>query len=62
MMVSIIAFKKPCSGAKTLGLGHSKDFENDFENLGVVFYSTEMFSEMVLCCWRWRWRKRSWRL
>jgi hypothetical protein len=27
MMVSIVAFEKPCSGAQTLGLGHSKDFE-----------------------------------
>jgi hypothetical protein len=30
-MVSIIAFEKLCSGAKTLGLVHLKDFENDFE-------------------------------
>jgi hypothetical protein len=36
-------------------------FENVFKNLGVVFYSTEMFSEMVLYYWRWKWRKRSWR-
>jgi hypothetical protein len=40
---------------KSLGWEHSKEiFENDFENLGVVFYSTKMFSEMVLYYWKWR--------
>jgi hypothetical protein len=29
-----------------------EDFENVFENLGVVFYSTEMVLEMVLHYWR----------
>jgi hypothetical protein len=45
MMVSIVAFEKPCSGAKTLGLGHSKDFENDFKNLGMGSYSIEGFQK-----------------
>jgi hypothetical protein len=46
MMVSIVAFEKLCSGAKTLGLGHSKDFEkNDFENLGMGSYSIEGFQK-----------------
>jgi hypothetical protein len=44
VMVSIIAFGKLCSGAKTLGWEHSNGtFKNDFENLGIVLYSTEMF-------------------
>jgi hypothetical protein len=44
-MVSIIAFGKLCSGAKTLGWEHSNgNLKNDFENLGIVLYSTEMFS------------------
>jgi hypothetical protein len=44
-MVSIIAFGKLCSGAKTLGWEHSDGtLKNDFENLGKVLYSTEMFS------------------
>jgi hypothetical protein len=34
------------------------DFENDFENLGVVLYSTEMFSEMVLYKLEMEWRKK----
>jgi hypothetical protein len=46
-MVSIMTFGKPCSGAKTLGWEHSIwEFENIFENLGIVPYSNEMFSEM----------------
>jgi hypothetical protein len=45
MMVSIVAFEKPCSGAKTLGLEHSKDFEHDFENLGMGSYSIEGFQK-----------------
>jgi hypothetical protein len=44
VMVSIIAFGKLCSGAKTLGWEHSSGtLKNDFENLGIVLYSTEMF-------------------
>jgi hypothetical protein len=44
-MVSIIAFEKLCSGAKTLGWEHSNGtLKNNFENLGIVLYSTEMFS------------------
>jgi hypothetical protein len=43
-MVSIIAFGKLYSGAKTLGWEHSNGTsKNDFENLGIVLYSTEMF-------------------
>jgi hypothetical protein len=46
MMVSIISFGKLCSGAKTLGWQHSNGtLKNDFKNLGIVLYSTEMFSE-----------------
>jgi hypothetical protein len=46
-MVSIMTFGKPCSGAKTLSWDHSIwEFENVFENLGIVPYSNEMFSEM----------------
>jgi hypothetical protein len=45
VMVSIIAFGKLCSGAKTLGWEHSNGtLKNDFENLVIVLYSTEMFS------------------
>jgi hypothetical protein len=45
VMVSIIAFGKPCGGAKTLGWEHSNEtLKNDFENLGIVLYSTEVFS------------------
>jgi hypothetical protein len=45
VMVSLIAFGKLCSGAKTLGWEHSNGaLKNDFENLGIVLYSTEMFS------------------
>jgi hypothetical protein len=45
VMVSIIAFGKLCSGAKTLGWEHSNGtLKNDFENLGIVLYSSEMFS------------------
>jgi hypothetical protein len=44
-MVSIKTFRKPCSGAKTLGWEHSNGtLKNDFENLGIVLYSTEVFS------------------
>jgi hypothetical protein len=45
-MVSIIAFGKLCGGAKTLGWEHSNGTlkKIDFENLGVVLYSTEVFS------------------
>jgi hypothetical protein len=45
-MVSIIAFGKLSSGAKkvTLGWEHSNGtLNNDFKNLGIVLYSTEMF-------------------
>jgi hypothetical protein len=45
VMVSIIAFGKLCSGAKTLGWEHSiGTLKSDFENLGMVLYSTEVFS------------------
>jgi hypothetical protein len=45
VMVSIIAFGKLCAGAKTLCWEHSNGtLKNDFENLGIVLYSTEMFS------------------
>jgi hypothetical protein len=44
VMVSIIAFGKLCGGAKTLGWEHSNwTLKNDFENLGIVLYSNEMF-------------------
>jgi hypothetical protein len=57
-MVSVHAFGKLVVEQKTLRWEHSKEiFENVFENLGVVFYSTEMISEMVLYYWRWKWRK-----
>jgi hypothetical protein len=46
VMVSIIAFGKLCSEAKTLGWEHSNvTLKNDFKNLGIVLYSTEVFSE-----------------
>jgi hypothetical protein len=41
LMVSIIAFGKLCSGAKNYRLGTLKW---DFENVGIVLYSTEIFS------------------
>jgi hypothetical protein len=45
-------------GAKNSRMGTLKgDFGNVFENLGVVFYSTEMFSEMVLNKWSWKGEK-----
>jgi hypothetical protein len=45
VMVSIIAFGKPCSGAKkTLGWDHSKSFlKIDFRKPWSSIYSTEMF-------------------
>jgi hypothetical protein len=44
-MVSIIAFGKLCTGAKTIGREHSNGtLKNDFENHGIVLYSTETFS------------------
>jgi hypothetical protein len=44
-MVSIIAFGKLCSGAKTLGWEHlNGTLKNDFKNLGIVLYSSKMFS------------------
>jgi hypothetical protein len=44
VMVSIIAFGKLCGGAKTLGWEHSNGtLKNDFENLGIVLDSNEMF-------------------
>jgi hypothetical protein len=54
--------EKPCSGAKTLGWEHSKigDWENVFENLGVVLYSTEMFSEKRFGQMKLEWITRSW--
>jgi hypothetical protein len=53
-MVSIIAFGKPCSGPKTLGWEHSiGTFIIDFENLGIVLYSTKMFSGKI-CSGKWR--------
>jgi hypothetical protein len=46
VMVSIIAFGKLCSGAKTLGWEHSKwDFENVFKNLGIRNYSIDGFQK-----------------
>jgi hypothetical protein len=36
------------------------DYENDFENLGVMLYSTEMFSEMGFVQSEMESRKRSW--
>jgi hypothetical protein len=45
-MVSVIAFAKLCSGAKTLGWEHSKwDFENVFKNLGIRNYSIDGFQK-----------------
>jgi hypothetical protein len=45
VMVSIIAFGKLYSGAKTLGWEHSNGtLKNGFENLGIVLYSTEVIS------------------
>jgi hypothetical protein len=54
VMVNIIAFVKLCSGAKTLGWEHSNvTLKNVFENLGIVLYSTEVFSgKCVLEKWR----------
>jgi hypothetical protein len=44
VMVSIIAFGKLCGGAKTLGWEHSSGtLKNDFENLGILLYSIEVF-------------------
>jgi hypothetical protein len=45
MMVSIMAFDKLCSGAKTLGWETQMDLENIFENLGTGSYSIEEFSK-----------------
>jgi hypothetical protein len=36
------------------------DFESDFENLGVVLYSTEMFSEMGFVQLEMEWRRSCW--
>jgi hypothetical protein len=50
MMVSIIASGELCSGAKALGWEHSNGtLKSDFENLGIVLYSTECFQENVFC-------------
>jgi hypothetical protein len=46
MMVSIMAFDKPCSGAKTLGWDTQMDLENDFKNLGISSYSIEELPKM----------------
>jgi hypothetical protein len=46
-MVSIKVFVKLVEPKKTLGWEHSNGTlkeKNDFENLGIVLYSTEMFS------------------
>jgi hypothetical protein len=41
-----MAFGQTCSGAKTLGWEHSNGtLKNDFENLGVVLYSTDGFQK-----------------
>jgi hypothetical protein len=45
-MVSIKTFGKPYSGAKTQVGNTQWVSENVFENLGIVPYSNEMFSEM----------------
>jgi hypothetical protein len=48
-MVSIKIFEKTCSGAKNSRMGALiGNFKNVFENLGLVFYSTEMFLESGL--------------
>jgi hypothetical protein len=45
VMVSIIAFGKLCSGARTLGWEHSNGtLKNVFKNLEIVLYSTEVIS------------------
>jgi hypothetical protein len=55
-MVSIIAFGKLCSGAKTLGWQHSNwDFENVFKNLGIRNNSIDGFQRGFE-----KWRKRRW--
>jgi hypothetical protein len=57
-MVSIEAFGKLVVEPKTLGWENSKEIlKMLFENLGVVFYSTEMFSEMDLYKWSWKGEK-----
>jgi hypothetical protein len=51
-MVSIVAFDKPCSGAKTSRMGTLKEsFENAFENLGVV-------STLLRCFQKWLWANK----
>jgi hypothetical protein len=55
VMVSIIAFGKLCSGAKTLGWEHSNGtLKDDFENLGIVLYSTEIVFRKNICSGKWR--------
>jgi hypothetical protein len=45
-VISILAFGKPCCGAKTLGWEHSKGiFENNFKNLGIGNYSIDGFQK-----------------
>jgi hypothetical protein len=45
-MVSIMAFGKTCSGAKTLGWEHSNGtLKNGFENLGMECYSIDGFQK-----------------
>jgi hypothetical protein len=45
-MVSIIAFRKLCSGAKTLGWENTNwDFENVFENLEIRNNSIDGFQK-----------------
>jgi hypothetical protein len=59
VMVSVIAFGKPCSGAKTLGWEHSNGtLKNDFENLGIVLYSTEVFTRENMFWKMGKWRRR----
>jgi hypothetical protein len=46
LMVSIMAFGKTCSGAKTLGWEHSNEtLKNDFKNLGMECYSIDGFQQ-----------------
>jgi hypothetical protein len=48
-MVSIVTFGKTCSGAKNSRMGTLNFglYKKDFENLGIVLYSIEMFSRVV---------------